>query len=156
MKNKKVIFFTAIALVSFLYFFMAKNNINIIYEDLNSNGVWDDLEPYIQKTAKDKYQKMALEYEFKTYQNALLDPSIGIKEKRNEITSETDKSSACIDKVWGGYKNAPDYRVIRDTVLSSRARIRAWIKYNSNRSGGIYSLWDEDKMGNPCPFNLDK
>ena len=36
----------------------------------------------------------------------------------------------------------------RKVILNSGPRLKAYIKYNSNLSGGVYSLWDEEQDGN--------
>ena len=136
--------------------------------DQNGDGIWDSVEPFIKKHSKTDEQRRALEYEFKAFQEVLLDPHIGvlIKEEskaRSELsrddldvilrTGETIdtmwKASACVSKVFR-QNNTIDATEMETAILINRARIRAYSTFNKNLSGGSFTLWDEDFRGDPC------
>ena len=139
--------------VLLILFYVSRWPQTIRYQDSNANGLWDDLESFIDHNASTEVQRKALEFRFKEFQNVLLDPEIGLRVKNGEIVDGFEQARACLNKVWGGYDKAPHPDKIKEVILHSPARVKAWITYNSNLSGGVYSLWSEEKDGNPCPFN---
>lgn len=157
MKNKTRIILTLASSISFLvivFVYLNNDKNEVTFEDKNKNGIWDEADDYIAKTAQTEIQKKALAYNVKAYQDILLNPNIG-KDVKNGSVSQMKKSGACVDKVWGGSENAPNYKALEKVILNSGPRLKAYIKYNSNLSGGVYSLWDEERDGNPCPNEVN-
>lgn len=163
MKSKFFKFFLFIALffstlVIYRIFFadhFSKEDLEAI--DQNANGIWDDLEPYIDRTATNFYQRKALQQLFLTLQNALLNPESGLDIKNGEDKDNKHaKALACLRKAWVGVMSAPDVDDWRDHLLSNPARMRAYIKYNAKLSGGTYGLWKEEAYGDPCEFEVSK
>lgn len=156
MKNKKikVIFAACLFLViTFLTWQKCQNVGPITYDDKNGNGIWDDVEPFIKKTAVNKYHRLALEQFYKGFQDVLLDPSIGKKERDSKFISTFERGSSCLSKIHDVFK-IPEDDTEEDAIVNDVARARAYIKYNGNLSGGMYPLWNDSRMGNPCDFEI--
>ena len=157
-KNKKMISILVIALLAVLLWSVKKTPETLEGTDFNQNGVWDDLEPFIKKYGKTDKQRKALEFEMKSFQEALKNPQLGLLIKEQSAkgmvasSDQMARAGECVDLIFGS--DDPGYTVeeIENFVLNNSKRIRAYVKYNSNLSGGIYSLWDYEKQGNPCPF----
>ena len=126
----------------------------VIYRDRNQNGIWDDIEPYIEKNSVNQYHRLALEMYFKGLQAILLDPTIGTKEKDPKYSSLHDRGFACLYKVSAKFHFQVHMNELRDVIVNDRAREVAYEQYAANLSGGALSLWDEKKQGNPCDFEL--
>lgn len=137
-----------------VYLFFGSDPSNMGNVDADKNGIWDDLDRVLEKHAKTTEQQDALRLYFIAHQEVLLNPEIGIKLRNESDTKrKQDKtfiSYDCLRNAWTKNPTELDTKSIKDEMLSSRARIRAWLKFNQNLSGGFYSLWDEKKDGNSC------
>lgn len=129
---------------------------SIRFEDRNSNGIWDDVEPFIKANAKNDLQEKALEFEAKAFQEIILNPDNALEVKQGNRSKDIlGRALACNSIIWGRGATAQPEPDIRDTILSSPTRIRAYIKYHKNLSGAVLSSWDVKTEGNPCPFKVE-
>lgn len=157
MKRKFIYFFIIIGIIALVYFRFTNrtSNQSIKYEDKNSNGIWDDVEPFIKANAKNELQKKALEFEAKAFQEIILNPENALEVKQGNYSQDIlGRAFACRRIVWGRLTNAQGRPDIRDTILASRARVHAYIKYHKNLSGAVFGLWEDKNTGNPCPFEV--
>ncbi len=144
------VLFLGIGYYAFRYFVTP-----VHFEDKNSNGIWDDLEEFIEITAKSPEQKKALEFYLQSFQAILLNPEIDLDARlRKPPVPTIGKARACLRKAWSLTGQFDDLPSGEDAILSSPERIAAYMKYNSSLSGGMYSLWNEEQWGSPCPFEF--
>ena len=156
MKNKKIYFgFIAILLVISLFFYYNQSE-EIKWEDKNANGIWDDLESYIEKNASTINQKKALESYFKMFQKILLHPELGTKLRNGETKDDIqEKALTCLGKMYRSEGLEPPVGR-QDVIVNTYARTKAYIRFNGNASGGVFSGWNEEKLGNSCDFEVEK
>lgn len=155
MKKKFIYLVILIGLIALIYFRFANRTSSqlITYEDKNSNGIWDDVEPFIKANAKNELEEKALKFKFQAFQKVLLNPAIGKEIKNGDHSKHIlSRASACLYKIIGVENTiALD---TEDAIVTTPARVRAYIEYNKNLSGGFYSLWEDEHDGNPCPFEV--
>ncbi len=147
----------SIALFVLIFIFINnKFNINNLdIQDINGDGIWDDVEPFIKIHSKTEYHRKALEQFFKVFQKDLTDPERCIQIKKRLIPDDSEKAAVCLDRVDEKYGGQPEISDIEDAIVSTIPRARAYNKYNSSCSGGIFGSWDEAKQGSPCEFDLE-
>lgn len=124
-------------------------------EDKNENGIWDDIEVYVDSLNPTERQRMALFFQAKTYQSFLLNPEIGLELKELSLQPWElkrpdfhSRSSACLRQEMGPKATLS----FQDAVINNWVRAAAYARYNGNLGGGMYSLWVSEQHGNPCPF----
>ena len=104
MKRKFIYFFIIIGIIALVYFRFTNrtSNQSIKYEDKNSNGIWDDVEPFIKANAKNELQKKALEFEAKAFQEIILNPENALEVKQGNYSQDIlGRAFACRRIVWG-------------------------------------------------------
>ncbi len=147
----------SIALFVLIFIFINnKFNINNLdIQDINSDGIWDDVEPFIKIHSKTEYHRKALEQFFKVIQKDLTHPERCIQIKKRLMPDDGEKAGECLDKVDKKYGGQPEISDIEDAIVNTIRRARAYNKFNANCSGGIFESWDEQKQGPPCEFELE-
>ena len=145
---------TALALLFFL-FGKASNDNDLNARDSNSDGVWDDIEPYILQTSKTKYHQKALEQYFKVFQKVLLNPERCLETKSGSMQDESEKATAClflVDKKYGGktFISGAESAIV-NTIL----RAHAYNVYIGHCGEGFHGSWDDKKQGSPCEFAIE-
>lgn len=154
--RKIIIISFAIISVVILAFFIknisGESNLNNV--DKNSNGIWDDIEPFIKKKSITEFHRKALEQYFKVFQKNLMNPERCIEIKNKTITDDVIKSLTCrrlIEELYGGTIESSE---TQDAIINTIARARAYNKYLSYCSGGFFGTWNEVKQGPPCEFEV--
>jgi hypothetical protein len=158
--NKSYLILTGLASIALLVlvlflFYNGSNSSNLDIQDINGDGIWDDVEPFIKIHSKTKYHQKALEQFFKVFQKDLTDPERCIQIKKRLIPDDSEKAIECLNRVDEKYGGQPEISDIEDAIVNTIPRARAYNKYNSNCSGGIFGSWDEAKQGPPCEFDLE-
>ena len=121
--------------------------------DKNNNGIWDDVEPFIEQHGTSATKKAALIAYFKTTQRFLTNPEIGkqLRDRtRPDLREYEAQILACLWDLKESSTGFPDARELQDAIINTWGRSRAYIRLNANMSGGVYGLWSNDHKGNPC------
>jgi hypothetical protein len=158
--NKRYLILVGLASIALLVlilflFYNGSNSSNLDIKDINGDGIWDDVEPFIKIHSKTEYHRKALEQYFKVFQKDLTDPERCIQIKKRLIPDDGEKAAVCLDRVDEKYGGQPEISDIEDAIVNTIPRARAYNKYNSSCSGGIFGSWDEAKQGPPCEFDLE-
>ena len=132
-------------MVIFTFFKFSNNSRN---KGLSPTEMENDIEVIVQKHAATNGEKQALRYYLRSLKEALLHPENATQVRNgNRDLDDVVRSLACVVKTWQGTGDGLDTGEIEDQFLSTDGRIKAWITYNQNLSGGMYSLWRESVEG---------
>lgn len=131
-------------------FKLSKEELKII--DNNHDGIWDDVEPYVKKNSRTDKEKRALEQVVKSMQMGIENPSLGKQIRlHSEVGNFIPKSIACLYIAYPDYNSRPAIIDIEAALLDNQLpRIRSYMKYNANMSGGSFTAWNEAKQGEAC------
>jgi len=138
------------------------NNATLLGVDSNDNGVRDDVERYIIQTYKD--EKIAIEIGFqvaRAYNAVIEDPS-----NAEEVAKIMDASFDCESYFRNDADEFGDPIILKDRIMTSKqfksiqlnteARIRAYLEYNRNMSGSVYTATHADKEKEKCTFDVEQ
>ncbi len=134
------------------------NNSTLLGVDSNSNGVRDDVERYLLDKYKDHHKivsEIALQ-SGRAFQIVLENP-----ENARETIKIWNAAKSCNryfkddadyygDEILMNHK-VVDY-VFKELQLNTKERVRAYLEYNNNLSGGVYKLAISSKV--KCDFNV--
>jgi len=121
--------------------------------DKDGNGVWDDMDEYIRSKDVNDREKKAIIFYVQSFQKVLLNPEIGFDVRNETVRADVfDQGFECYYRVFGHENSKIKDHEIKDELLKSSNRVKAWIRYNQNSSGAILHGWDDKIQGNPCPF----
>jgi hypothetical protein len=115
--------------------------------DENQNGIRDDIESYINKNYSNDGQRKALFQFAKTMQESLLiDVSDMIAVKKLDIRDT--RALICVidtfDKAQNAEKSGIAWRKIRSMTTNTKARLKAYLKFNKALDGTVSSLPEGD------------
>ena len=96
-----------LGIITIIFIWWRDDSGPIEFTDRNSNEIWDDLEPFIQKVAKTENQRRALEFDMKSMQRTLTNPEVATKERSGQVYVEIFRSASCARKVWGKNSEVP-------------------------------------------------
>lgn len=136
------------------------NNATLLGVDSNDNGVRDDVERHIIKTYGK--EKIAVEIGFQVARayNAVIENPANAEETSKIMDNAMDCESY--------FKNDADMYgdpiLIKDRIITSRKfksiqlnteeRIRGYLQYNRNLSGGVFTLTHINKQKEKCAFDV--
>jgi len=136
------------------------NNATLLGIDVNNNGVRDDVERYLLNKYKDHHKivsEIALQ-SGRAFQIILEDP-----DHAKETTKFMDAAQFCnyyfksSAKSYGDpilvNHNIMDYK-FEDLQLNTKERIKAYLDYNHNLSGGVYRMAGGLERKASCDFNV--
>ena len=136
------------------------NNATLLGVDANNNGVRDDVERYLLEKYKDHHKivsEIALQ-SGRAFQIVLAHPENARETEKYESAAQFCnyyfKSSAknygdpiLIDHLIMDYK-------FEELQLNTKERIRAYLEYNHNLSGGVYRMAGGLERKAKCDFNV--
>jgi len=138
------------------------NNSTLLGIDSNNNGVRDDVEIYVLNKYKDHHKivsEIALQAG-RAFQIIFEDPS-----RAKETTIYMDAALFCNwyfedDADYYGDPILIDHNIMdnkfEDTQINTKERIKAYLQYNRNLSGGVYRSVYGLKAKALCDFNTTK
>jgi hypothetical protein len=137
----------------------ALNNSTLLGIDINNNGVRDDVERYLLDKYKDHHpiiSEIALQ-SGRAYQVVIQYPSKA-KETVNILHAAKDCNYYFQDDAdYFGDPILIDHKIMddkfKDIQLNTKERMRAYLEYNHNLSGGVYRLTPSSKAKAQCDFN---
>ena len=138
------------------------NNATLLGIDSNNNGVRDDVERYIIQTYKD--EKIAIEIGFQVARayNAVIEEPSNAEEVDKVLTKAQDCASYFEDDADEfGDPILLDTDIVtskkfKSIQLNTEVRIRAYLEYNRNLSGGVFSLTPTNKLKEQCTFEIEQ
>jgi len=139
------------------------NNATLLGVDVNHNGVRDDVERYILKTYGK--EKITIEIGFqvaRAYNTVIKNP-----EKAMEVDKVITAAQDCASyfETFANFFGDPILLKNTDIVTSKKfksiqlntaPRIRAYLEYNRNLSGQVFTSTQIDKQKEQCAFDVDK
>ncbi len=139
------------------------NNATLLGVDVNHNGVRDDVERYILKTYGK--EKITIEIGFqvaRAYNTVTKNP-----EKAMEVDKAITAAQDCASYFEDDADEFGDPILLNDTdivtskkfksiQLNTAPRIRAYLEYNRNLSGQVFTLTPIDQLKKQCAFDVDK
>jgi len=150
--NRKILIATILIAVFVAFYLLDKTSVsNGLNYTVGPNGIWKDVQPFIDAHSHSTNHRKALEQLFKDFQKTLLDPEIGVEIKEGRHRDDLGRDFTCHWKTVG-FDNRIDVSEIENAIINNVARARAYSKYNGNLSGGMYPSWNEKKDGSPCDF----
>ncbi len=134
------------------------NNSTLLGVDVNDNGVRDDVERYIVNKYKD-HHKIVTEIGFqqaKAFQK-ILDNPLNAQENRKELGAATACNSYFEEGSYAFNDSIliNNYINLADIQINTKPRVRAYLKYNRQLSGGVYRLTPLSESKNKCDFDVD-
>ena len=138
------------------------NNATLLGVDVNKNGVRDDVERYILQTYGKEDITIQIGFQVARAYSAVIEHP----EKAKEVAKIMDDAQDCN---FYFMDDANEYgepillnedittsKKFKSIMLNTAPRIRAYLEYNRNLSGGVYELTDGDKEKEKCTFDVDK
>ncbi len=140
----------------------AVNNATLLGIDSNNNGVRDDVERYVIQTYKD--EKIAVEIGFQVARafNVVIENPENAKEVDRVLTAAQDCAGYFEDDADEfGDPILLDTDIVtskkfKSIMLNTASRIRAYLEYNRNLSGGVFTLTHADKEKEKCTFDVEQ
>jgi hypothetical protein len=151
MANRRVIIFIVSAIFLLLAILLLKRtapSTDLNYK-VGSNGVWEDVQPFIDVHSPTINHRKALEQLFQAFQQAIVHPEICLDVKEGRHRDDLERGLQCYWKVFG---HGTDITEPKNAIINTMARARAWAKFSGYCSGGIFHEWDEKKDGPICDF----
>ncbi len=135
------------------------NNATILGVDSNDNGVRDDVEIFIVKKYKNKH-KIVTEIGFqlaRAYQQ-ILDNPLDTEANDKAFTDATDCNHYFkFYAKYYGEKVLIDHYIDEDfenLQLNRKSRVKAYLEYDAELSGGVYESTKSDKLKEKCNFDV--
>ena len=136
------------------------NNATLLGVDSNDNGVRDDVERFIVIKYKD-HHKIVTEIGFqgaRAYQ-MIVDNPLNTEENHKALHDAMDcnfyfesYAQYFADPVLVDHYIDDQYKSLQ---LNTKSRVRAYLEYDKQLSGGVYTLTKASKMKENCNFDVD-
>lgn len=131
------------------------NNATLLGLDANDNGVRDDVERKIYLTFNKEIKRQYYLQEARHLQSMLADPDLiqnaHVWQKRNNYNiacrSFLRRNNILRLKI-------ENIQFIEEAILTTKDRIRKYIKYDRELSGGVYGVPNELRIESSCDFNI--
>jgi len=138
------------------------NNATLLGVDSNDNGVRDDVERYVIQTYKD--EKIAIEIGVQVARafNTVIENPANAEEVDKVLTAAQDCSIYFqgFADIFGEplvlKKSIVTSKKFKSIMLNTKERIRAYLEYNRNLSGGVYEATKIKNMKSKCTFDVEE
>ena len=138
------------------------NNATLLGVDVNKNGVRDDVERYILQTYGKEEITIQIGFQVARAYNAVIEHPEKAKDVDKVLFDARDCGSYFT--LFAKFFNEPillsrnivTSKQFKSVMLNTEPRIRAYLEYNRNLSGGVYDSTDIDEMKSKCAFDVDK
>ncbi|MBD3789254.1 MAG: Ig-like domain-containing protein [Campylobacterales bacterium] len=134
------------------------NNATLLGIDSNDNGIRDDVERFIVIKYKD-HHKIVTEIGFqkaKAYQKILENP-LNTEENHKALHDAMDCNFyfETVASCFGDPILIDQAIELRPIQLNIKSRVKAYLEYDKQLSGGVYEMTKADKMKQKCAFDVD-
>ena len=133
------------------------NNATLLGIDVNKNGVRDDVERKIYLTFDKEIKRQYYMQEARHLQALLADPDL--IQNAHKWQEKNNYSIACGSYLYRKYNvelKFENIQFIEEATLTTKGRIRKYLKYDRALSGGVYSVPNELRVESSCDFDLKK
>lgn len=121
--------------------------------DSNGNGVRDDVERYIAINHQDSAKVRAALMQFAVVVQVELIDSTD-KQKSIQHANEAGKAIDCMVYVVGSVQKAEDlYKELRPVILNTDARNKAYLAYNDQLGGQVFTPTPDSQAASACTFD---
>ncbi len=133
------------------------NNSTLLGIDVNNNDVRDDVERKIYTTFKKEIKRQYFMQEARHLQAMLADPEL--VENAMMWANKDNYVIACGSYIYMQYDipiRKGYYKFIKEAALNTKGRVRKYLMYDHELSGGVYSVPNELRVESSCDFNVTK
>jgi hypothetical protein len=133
------------------------NNSTLLGIDSNDNGVRDDVERKIYLTFNKEIKRQYFMQEARLLQAMLADPDL--IQNAHAWQKKNNYDIACgsyLSRVHNVIRKFENIQFVEEATLTTKNRLRKYLKYDRELSGGVYSVPNELRVESSCDFNVTK
>jgi len=131
------------------------NDSTLLGIDVNGNGVRDDVERKIYLTFNKEVKRQYYMQEARLLQAMLGDPEL--IQNAHAWQKKNNYDIACGSYLYRKHKvilKLENIQFVEEAVLTTKDRLRKYLKYDRELSGGVYSVPNEIRVESSCDFNV--
>ena len=132
------------------------NNATLEGVDSNDNGVRDDVERKIYSTFNEEVKRQYYMQEARHLQAMLADPEL--IQNAKEWQQKNNYILGCRSFLRRNHKvilKLENIQFVEEATLTTKDRLRKYLKYDRELSGGVYSVPNELRVKSSCNFDID-
>jgi len=133
------------------------NNATLLGIDVNRNGVRDDVERKIYMTFDKEIKRQYYMQEARYLQSMLADSNL--IQNAHKWQQKNNYNIGCGSYLYRKYNiilKFENIKFIEENTLTTKDRLRKYLKYDRELSGGVYSVPNELRIESSCDFNVTK
>ena len=133
------------------------NNATLLGIDVNKNGVRDDVERKIYLTFHKEIKRQYYMQEARHLQAMLADPDL--IQNAFDWQKKNNYNIACGSYLYRKHNvelKFENIQFIEEVTLTTKNRLRKYLKYDRKLSGGVYSVPNELRVEGSCGFDVKK
>jgi hypothetical protein len=133
------------------------NDSTLLGVDVNGNGVRDDVERKIYLVFNKEIKRQYFMQEARHLQAMLRDKEL--IQNADAWQKKNNYNIACGSYLFRAHKvirKLEDIQFIEESTLTTKDRLRKYLKYDRELSGGVYSVPNELRVESSCDFNVNE